>query len=50
MSTTTITIMVNVWITETQYAAILKHTDKPPATFVRELIQEEMEQNGWDNK
>lgn len=42
--------MVNVWIPDYQFALIIRHTEKTPALFIRELIQEELEQNGWSNK
>jgi len=42
--------MVNVWVSDKQYAAIIKHTDKTPALLIRELLQEKIEINGWDKK
>jgi len=43
-------VNVNVWIPDKQYAMIIRHTDKTPALFIRELIQEEIETKGWDQK
>jgi len=40
--------MVNVWVSDKQYAEILKHTEKTPALFIREVLQEKIEKNGWD--
>jgi len=42
--------MVNVWVSDKQYAAIIKHTEQTPALLIRELLQEEIEKKGWDKK
>jgi len=42
--------MVNVWVSDKQYAKIIKHAEKTPALFIREVLQEKIEKNGWDTK
>jgi len=42
--------MAYIYINDRQYAAIIRHTTKTPSLYVRELVQEDIEQNGWDQK
>ena len=39
--------MAYIYINDRQYASIIKHTEKTPALFIRELLQEEIEKRGW---
>lgn len=42
--------MAYIFIADSAYAAIIKHTNKKPAVFVRELVKAEIEKKGWDRQ
>ena len=42
--------MAYIYINDSMYAAIVRHTIKTPSLFIREMVQKEIEKNGWDKK